>query len=236
MFTTNFEFAFNDDFAPEKFDGNARTEFRNYYEGLGMKLSATCADFGAGFTNAEKNLEMIPKTFKQLDLAVDLGTDIITTHIGVVPAEQNEVWEILQSALNQISKYAENLGVRIAVETGPESGPVLRNLLDSLNNKSICVNLDPANLVMAGYDLEEAVTALMPFIIHTHAKDGIADKEAMARGEWREMALGKGDVPWNNYIKWLKAGGYEGVYTIERELGDDPLVDIGEAVKFLRAL
>jgi L-ribulose-5-phosphate 3-epimerase len=236
MFTTNFEFAFNDDFAPEKFDGNARTEFRKYYESLGMTLSATCADFGNGFTNAEKNIEMIPKTFKQLDLAVDLGANIVTTHIGVVPETPNEVWDILQGALNQIGSYAENIGVRIAIETGPESGPVLRSLLDSLNNKSICVNLDPANLVMAGYDLEEAVAELMPYIIHTHAKDGIDENKARAIGVWGEMPLGKGDVPWESYIKWLKEGGYDGVFTIEREVGDDPLADIGEAVKFLRML
>ncbi len=236
MFTTNFEYAYNDDFAPEKLGGDARADFRKYYQDLGMVLSATCADFGSGFTNADKNIEMIPKTFKQLDLAVDLGANIITTHIGVVPEKPNEVWDTLRGALNQIGSYAENIGVRIAVETGPESGPVLRALLDSLDNKAICVNLDPANLVMAGYDLDEALDALMPYIIHTHAKDGLDDKEAKARGEWREMPLGKGDVPWPRYIKRLQDGGYDGAYTIERELGDNPLADIGEAVKFLRSL
>jgi sugar phosphate isomerase/epimerase len=50
------------------------------------------------------------------------------------------------------------------------------------------------------------------------------------------MALGNGDVPWPDYIKWLKDGGYDGVFTIEREMGEDPLADIGESVKFLRAL
>jgi sugar phosphate isomerase/epimerase len=235
IYTTNFENALSDDFAPDSSVSNARTEFRKYYEGLGMKLSATCADFGSGFANAEKNVEMIPKTFKQLDLAVDLGANIITTHIGVVPETPDEVWDTLQVALNQIGKYAENIGVRMAVETGPESGPVLLALLSSLENKSICVNLDPANLVMAGYDLEEAVIALMPYIIHTHAKDGLNVINAKASGEC-EMALGNGDVPWPDYIKWLKGGGFDGVFTIEREMGEDPLADISESVKFLRAL
>ena len=214
---------------PENMSKAQRGEFKQFYQDLGLQLSATCADFGHGFVDAEKNKELIPLLFQQVDLAVDLGTSIITTHIGVVPETPNAVWEVLTDALDQIGKYAEDHGVALATETGPESGPVLRDLLLTVNNNGVRVNFDPANLTMAGFNLDAALDALLPFIVHTHAKDGYTDP-----GKWREAPLGEGDVNWPSYIARLKAAGYTGAFTIEREVGADPIGDIQRAIKFLR--
>lgn len=223
MFTTSGEVL------PENMTSTQRVEFRTFFEGLGLQLSATCADFGAGFVNAEKNKEMTPRLFKQVDLAVDLGTKVITTHIGTVPEERNDTWEVMRVALNEIGAYAAKKGVVLATETGPESGPVLRDLLLTLDTDAVRVNFDPANLVMNGYDLDEALDALLPFIAHTHAKDGYCDP-----GKWREAPLGEGDVPWPHYVARLKAANYTGAFTIEREAGEDPIGDVAKAIAFLR--
>jgi len=211
-----------------------RDEFREFYQGLGLTLSATCADFGHGFVDAARNETLIPKTLEQIEMAVDLGASIITTHIGTVPELPNTVWDTLRQALDTIGVYAEAHGVVLATETGPESGPVLRKLLDSLHTGAIRVNFDPANLTMAGFDLDEALDALLPFIVHTHAKDGKRDPAGWAQGKWLEMPLGEGDVPWIHYITRLQDAGYTGAFTIERELGDDPIGDIEKAIAFLR--
>ena len=117
---------------------------------------------------------------------------MITTHIGEVPETPNAVWDTLRAALNAIGRYAEEHGVVLATETGPESGPVLRALLDTLDTTAIRVNFDPANLVMAGFDLDEALDALLPYIVHTHAKDGCNDPEARARrGDGSRCRWGK---------------------------------------------
>jgi L-ribulose-5-phosphate 3-epimerase len=223
MFTTRGEVL------PENMSGPQRAEFRGFFEGLGLKLSATCADFGHGFVDRERNKELVPRIMQQVDLAADLGTRVITTHIGAVPPKPNEVWDTLRDALNPIGRYAEQKGVVFATETGPESGPVLRALLNTLSTKAVRVNLDPANLVMAGYDLDEALDALLPLIVHTHAKDGFRDP-----GKWREAPLGQGDVPWPHYVARLKKAGYTGAFTIEREAGADPIGDIRKAIDFLR--
>ncbi len=216
---------------PENMSAAQRAEFRQFYEGLGLKLSATCADFGHGFVDPKRNATLIPQLFQQVDLAVDLGTTIITTHIGAVPPTPDALWDILREALNTIGKYAEQRGVVLATETGPESGPVLRALLDTLDTGGIRVNFDPANLTMAGYDLDEALDALLPLVAHTHAKDGFRDP-----GKWREAPLGQGDVAWPQYIARLRAAGYRGAFTIEREAGADPIGDVVKAVAFLQSL
>ena len=223
MFTTSGEVL------PENMPAAQRAEFRDFFAELGLRLSATCADFGHGFVDAEKNAALIPALRAQVDLAVDLGVRIITTHIGTVPAEPDATWEVLRAALNQIGAYAADHGITLATETGPESGPVLRALLDTLDTDAVRVNFDPANLTMQGFDLDEALDALLPYIVHTHAKDGYRDP-----GKWREAPLGTGDVDWPHYIARLKAAGYTGAFTIEREAGDDPIGDVEKAIAFLR--
>jgi L-ribulose-5-phosphate 3-epimerase len=219
---------------PEALSPAQRAEFRAFYASMGLRLSATCADFGHGFVDPVRNEEIVPRTLAQIDLAVDLGTTIITTHIGVVPATPDATWDTLRRALDTIGAYAEEKGVVLATETGPESGPVLRALLDTLDTRSICVNFDPANLTMAGFDLDEALDALLPFIVHTHAKDGLRDPVGWAEGRWCEVPLGAGDVPWAHYLARLRTAGYTGAFTIEREVGDDPIGDVRHAIAFLR--
>lgn len=235
MYTVAYDFADSDELASEP-PATRHSAFRAYYQELGLTLSATCADFGKGFTDAGANAALLPRMYSQIDLAVALGTRIITTHIGEVPETPDAVWDTLRAALNAIGRYAEDHGVVLATETGPESGPVLRALLDTLDTSAVRVNFDPANLVMAGFDLDEALDALLPYIVHTHAKDGLNDPVARAQGRWCEMPLGQGDVPWPHYLQRLHSGGYDGVFAIEREVGDDPVVDIEHAIEFLRGM
>jgi sugar phosphate isomerase/epimerase len=215
--------------APEALSQQARAEFRRFFEGLGLTLSATCADLGHGFVDAAENAPKVAHMRAQIDLAVELGTGIITTHIGTIPARPDYVWVAMRDALNAVGDYAESRGILIATETGPENGPTLRTLLETLDTEAIRVNFDPANLVMNGYDLDEALDALYPFIVHTHAKDGFRDP-----GQWREAPLGTGDVPWPHYVARMQTLGYAGVYTIEREQAEDRIADVTAGIAFLR--
>jgi L-ribulose-5-phosphate 3-epimerase len=223
VFTTKGEMA------PENMSPAKRKEFKQFVASRGLEISATCADFGKGLVDPEVNEEIVPRVKAAVDLASDLEVGIITTHIGVVPDDENDpAWAALVPALNDIGRYAEPKGVTLATETGPEEGSVLRRLLDKLDTKAIAANFDPANLVMKGFDHMQAVEDLVPFIVHTHAKDG-------KRGNG-EVPLGEGDVDFPPYIEALRSHGYAGYFTVERECGDDPETDIRNAVDFLRTL
>lgn len=49
------------------------------------------------------------------------------------------------------------------------------------------------------------------------------------------MALGKGDLDFNAYFQALQEIGYNGYLTIEREVREQPVKDIGDAVQFLQS-
>ena len=144
----------------------------------GLVFSAICGDFGHGFMNPEQNKIYVEKSKRVLDLAKKLECNIVTTHIGTVPAEENETKEIMRKACRELAEYADSVGSAFAVETGPEPGKVLGEFLDSLGAGGVRVNFDPANLVMCVDDRpENALKYLGKYVVHTHAKDGIMLKK-----------------------------------------------------------
>nr|WP_296438604.1 sugar phosphate isomerase/epimerase family protein [uncultured Acetatifactor sp.] len=244
-------YAVSGEHAPEALAGAKRRELLDMVKSEGLVFSALCGDLGKGFHNPGLNPELIEKSKRILDLAKDLETDIVTTHIGVVPEDPgHERYKIMQQACFQLAEYADSVGAHFAIETGPETSAVLKGFLDGLHSTGVAVNLDPANLVMVtGDDPVQAVHNLKDYIVHTHAKDGVrnyyrnpeevyglVEAEMLASPSFEEVPLGKGGVDFKNYLKALDEIGYHGFLTIEREVGDDPEGDIRLAVEFLNGL
>ncbi len=237
--------------SPDELIGEKRAEFKALVEGNGLKISALCGDLGGGgFIHKDKNRERVDYSKKILDLAKELGTDIVTTHIGVVPDDPNhDRYKIMQEACRELAEYADSIDAHFAVETGPETSLTLKTFLDSLESTGVGVNLDPANLVMVtGDDPVKAVDNLKKYIVHTHAKDGKQlfykdpeiiygiKQDVIVTGEsFLEVPLGEGSVDWVNYLNALETIGFDGFLTIEREVGDDPERDIRAAVDFLKS-
>lgn len=232
-------------------------KLKNHCDSLHLTISAVCADLGGhGFASVKDNPERIAKTKAIVDKAVILGSHVLTTHIGVVPADPADPnRKLMADALRECGEYAIAKGVTLAIETGPEPASRLAAFLGEVNSKGVGVNLDPANLVMVCRDdPAQAVRTLAKYIVHTHAKDGInlrpcdpAEVYAafadggfekmveMAGPIFREMPLGQGQVNWDEYLAALREIGYNGFLTIEREVGDDPKADIAMAIEFLKA-
>lgn len=238
--------------APENLSPEKRREFLNLVKDNGLIISALCGDLGGGgFIHKDLNKERVEKSKRILDLAKDLETDIVTTHIGVVPSDPNhDRYKIMQEACHELAEYADSIDAHFAVETGPETSAVLKGFLDSLDSTGVGVNLDPANLVMVtGDDPVGAVHNLKKYIVHTHAKDGkqiffrdpeivygIKKDVIVTDDSFIEVPLGEGSVDFPKYLAALEEIGYNGFLTIEREVGDKPEVDIKAAVDFLNNL
>lgn len=247
-------YAVSGEMAPEAQTPEKIAEKRRILADNGLAVSALCGDLGGhGFCLAEENPEKILRSKRIVDLALALDCRVVTTHIGVVPADTGcDRYRIMQQACVELAEYAHRNGAWFAVETGPESAARLRQFLDSLGTPGVGVNMDPANLVMVtDDDPVAAVHTLAPYIVHTHAKDGVLRKKTDPQiiydffaeggiGDLRleeyflETPLGEGSVPFDDYLHALDDIGYRGYLTIEREVGADPAADIRKAVAFLR--
>ena len=216
----------------------------------GLEISGLVADLM--LHDKSKYPAIITEAKQVLDLAKELGTNIVTTHIGVIPADPtHDRFKLMQEACFQLAEYANSFDAHFAIETGPEIDTTLKQFLEPLPGRGVAVNLDPANFVMVtGDDPVKAVHTLKDYIVHTHAKDGrklldrdpevlygmsgTVEDEIQSGQAFIELPLGKGDVDFPNYLKALTDIGYTGYLTIEREVGEQPEKDIAEAVTFLK--
>ena len=241
--------------APENLSAGRRKEILDMIKSSGLVVSALCGDLGGhGFAVEEDNGWKVEKSKRIMDLARDLDTRVVTTHIGVVPADEGHPRrQVLYKACRELGEYGEKVGACFAIETGPETAQTLGGFLKNLGTKGVGVNFDPANLVMVtGDDPVAGVAVLKDYIVHTHAKDGIMMKKTnpervynyFAEGGiddinleecFKEVPLGEGSVDFDKYLAALYSVGYKGFLTIEREVGEDPERDIRMAVEFLKS-
>ncbi|GGG08810.1 sugar phosphate isomerase/epimerase family protein [Paenibacillus abyssi] len=255
-------YAVSGEMDPANLTPDKRRELRSYIEDLGLEISALCGDLGGhGFQDRRGNPEKVEKSKRILDLAVELGTNIVTTHIGIVPGDKNsEIYEAMHLACDELGRYAKSMDAYFAIETGPERAAHLKSFLDSLSTNGVSVNFDPANMVMVtGDDPVQGIITLKDYIVHTHVKDGRQirpidprdvygflgyEGEGMSHEKIAEMAssgaaflevpLGEGQVDFDAYFAAIQEIGYTGYLTIEREVGAQPDVDIRKAVEFIK--
>lgn len=224
--------------------------FKKVIDAEGMRLSAICGDFGCGMYYTERP-DLVELEKRTMMMSKELGSGIVTTHIGVVPENKDSIqYESMQKVCRELAEFAKSVDGHFAVETGPEKAELLKSFLDDIGSDGVAVNLDPANLVMcANDDPVQAVYTLRDYIVHTHAKDGIhlRDFDTKAHysprfyglmpvsdeGNYKEVPLGQGGVNWAAYLQAFKDIGYDGFLTIERECGENPAKDVSEAIVFL---
>ena len=232
------------------------SDIRKMCNDCGLVVSAVCGDVAWSHFGVEAEWQdRIMVHERVVDIAVQLGTKVITTHIGVVPdSESDPVFQMMVKSIRRAAEISAAQGTCIAVETGPEKAETLLKLIEAVDSKGLGVNLDPANLWMVSrVEADHAVRVLGKYIVHTHAKDGVNHTPGSAakvyglreidgtlrkidepRPTYEEVPLGEGGVKWDAYITELKKIGYDGFLTIEREAGDNPEGDIQKAIDFLK--
>jgi sugar phosphate isomerase/epimerase len=152
----------------------------------GQEVTALCGELGGhGLEIAAGNPGKIDYLKRVVDLGLELGCRIVTTHIGIVPAgTDSEKYSVMKKACTEIGAWAASRGAVVAIETGPEPVARLKAFVDDCNGEAVAggasaggrgigINYDPANLVMVtGDDEVKGVRIAGPSIVHTHAKDG----------------------------------------------------------------
>lgn len=240
------------EFSPDNMNPAKCREIAKKVSDKGLVISALCGETGLGLWRKDRNPEILELSKKIFAMCGDLGTNIMTAHIGVVPEDRNcEKYAVMYDALGKMGDIASSFGAKFAIETGPEKSETLAAFLEDLGNKGIGVNLDPANITMvSGDDAVNAAHNLAKYTVHTHAKDGNMLKyvnpecvyggmplpEGVTGPTFEEVPLGKGSVDFPAYLGALSDEGYKGFLTIEREVGDDPYSDIKMAVDFLKGI
>ena len=176
------------------------------------------------------------------DFAKLLGVQTVALHIGFVPEDRNgeDYQGLLAVTRNLLDHIAAN-GQQLNLETGQETADHLLEFIQDVQRDNLFINFDPANMILYGTgDPIEALKKVGHLVRSVHCKDGVWAPEAERGTSWgREVALGKGDVGMETYLRTLLEIGYQGPLTIEREIPEDrerQKADVGGAVKLLEEL
>lgn len=209
-------------------------ELRKMLDDRNLRVCAVTFRTQRGYNVTDGLDRRVAATKEALKFAYDIGASIVVNQIGRVPKEpQGPEWDLLVEVLADIGKFGQHVGAFLAAETGSEDGTDLARLIAALPPGSLGVNFDPGNLVVNGFSVRSALESLGPHVMHVHAKDGVRD---LAQGRGLEVPLGRGSVDFAELIGGLEEQDYRGYYTIEREKSDDPVFEVGQAVKYLRSL
>jgi sugar phosphate isomerase/epimerase len=222
------------DLAPNNLSQTGRRELRNLLRAHNLELNALGCPLRRGLDAAEAQQPRLEHVRKVLALSFDLGPRLVVVQAGAVPdGPDGPRAGRMNEALRDLGAYGDRVGATLALETGLEPGGKLAAYLKHFDSGSLKANLDPANLLLHGFDPYEAVRDLHGLIAHAHAKDA---RQSSASRAAQEVPLGHGDIDWLRYLAALEEAEYRGWLTVEREAGDDRRADVAAGVAFLRRL
>jgi sugar phosphate isomerase/epimerase len=222
------------DLSPGALTETGRREFRHLLRAYNLELTALGCPLRRGLDSAENQQPRIEHVQRVLSLSFDLGPRVVIVQAGAATDDpENPRTHILSESLQALSQYGDRVGATLALETGLEDGSVLAAFLDRFDSGALGANLDPANLLLHGFDPYTSIQALHRRIVHGHAKDA---RQASTSRAAQEVPLGHGDIEWMRLLGVLEEVEYRGWLVIEREAGETRLADVAAGVAFLRRL
>jgi sugar phosphate isomerase/epimerase len=209
-------------------------QFRKLLGDLGLRVSAVSFVTRRGYDTPDDLERRVLATQAAMKFAQAIGANVVVNRVGAVPDDENDPrFVALVEVLSGLGAYGDRVGARLAAQTGSETGAQLARLLAALPDQTVGVDFHPSGLIHHGHDPAEAVAALGGHILHVHACDAVRD---LARGQVIEVELGRGTADLPAILGHLEEFGYRGWVTIERPNAADAVVEIGNAVAFLRSL
>jgi sugar phosphate isomerase/epimerase len=220
------------DLAPGTLSQTGRREFRNLLRSHNLELAALGCPLRHGLgepVNLEARIDHVKKV---LNLSYDLGSRTVIVQAGAAPTDPSAP-SLLDESLLVLGRHADTVGSVLALETGLESGEALYQFLHRFDMEGLGVSLDPANLLINGFDPIGSTRALGARIRHVQARDA---RRAGANRTLQEVPLGHGDLDWNEFLAALEEVEYRRWLVVARESGDNRLSDVGAGILFLKQL
>jgi sugar phosphate isomerase/epimerase len=155
-----------------------------------------------------------------LELASDWESPLVRVYGGPLaeePKARQAQFETAARALQGAIPLAEKLGVSIAIETHDSfsASAVVAELLAMVDSRWVGALWDTHHPHRMGERPAEIYQYIGPRVLHVQIKD--ARRSAEHKGGWQLVLLGEGEVPNQEIIGLLVAGGYEGYISVEWE-------------------
>lgn len=171
------------------------------------------------------------------DFARSLGVGQMATHVGFIPeVPTSDDYRDLVATLRKVALHCKDNGQYFMFETGQETPVTLLRTIEEIGLDNLGINLDPANLILYGKaNPVDALRIIGRYVRDVHAKDGMYPTDGKSLG--KETVVGVGHVNYPAFVEALRAVGYDGTLTIEREIsGEEQICDIKATKAYLERL
>lgn len=238
--------------AQRRYAGVSHIDVANLDEAAAARINRLCEEKGVQISSLayypnpidpdeDKRNSYISHIYKLMDASALLGVNMITTFIGRDPHKNvDENLELVKEIWTPIVRYAEEKGVKIAIENCPmlftnDEWPGGQNIMSTpanwrrvfeiLDSPNLGINYDPSHFVWQQIDYIKPIYEFKDKIFHVHYKDikvyqdKLADVGVMATPlQYMSPKLpGLGDVDWGKYVSALTDIGFNGCSVIEVE-------------------
>jgi len=199
-------------------DAKTRATIHEAAASHGLGISAVCAHISLVNADQAARSAAIDVVKGCIDLAQDLGTDVVHGLTGPCPpgVDSDLAWSWAFSGVRECAEYAEANGVKFAMEAIVNHVVFrvrdMQRLLEELSDVPVYVNFDPSHYQVGGDDIGDAVRTFGSRIVHVHMKDAEGTPE-----RFTFPALGRGQVDFEGMIHALHAVGYDGYLSLEYE-------------------
>ncbi len=188
-------------------------------------VSIACVAVGLIDFNPSVQRFHLGRVQKYLDLAYEYQAKNVLLVLGeyiwnqevIPPSEQ---WKTGVENCRRLGDYAAKLGVQIALELEPfhlslvNSVETMVRFLDDCDHPAVQANIDISHLCLAKVPAEE-LRRLKGKAIHVH----ISDCDGIKHGD---LPPGRGIVPFEPYLREIKALNIDGAISIELEYSPQP--------------
>ena len=163
-----------------------------------------------------------------LKLAADLGCKTLSARAFRLPAEGSPELVRLAEVLADLARAGSRLGA-IPCVTPAGDADRWADLLNDVTTGPVGVNLDTAAVLLAGGDVAGTVR-----VLHDRAETVTARDAIGGDGGGKEVAVGRGEVDWEETLAVLHEAGFAGWIACDRTAGPDPFAEASRAVTYLR--
>lgn len=166
----------------------------------------------------------VPYLEKAIRLAAAVGARVVNTDEGVRPEwlEDEECFQVMRYTLKKVLQTAERYGVYVAIEPHQSISKTTAGLMriaTLVRSPMLRINYDTGNAWLGGEDPYEGLRAVLPLLVHVHAKDISirqgSEEQGKVTGTPVGCACGEGVINWGKAVAILREAGWSGVLSVE---------------------